>query len=373
MSGKNVEWSCDLPGVGSSTPIVVGERIFLTTHADDSLLYAVCIDRKSGKINWKQKMSSEEKAVRGNAMASPSAVSDGKTVWFLFGQGTLVATTLEGKELWRRELKKDHGELSAKFGFSSSPLLHEGKLFLPLLYLPMGEQSVPNSGNCVMAFDAQTGKTLWSVVRPTEAIGESLDSYITPIVVNDSLFITGADLATSHDLKTGKATSRFDFAQGNHKKNWRIISGPVAADKLMITAYPRGRKLVALKSDGSPAWEYKGYVPDVCTPAYDNGQLYLLDGVKRYLTCIEAKSGKEIWKEKIPSDKGFFASPLVADGKIYMINLNGEVFVYAAGKNAQLLEQFPMSTANSMASIIAVDDALFVRMPEKLICAKENK
>ncbi len=369
--GENVAWTCDLPGLGSSTPIVVGNRIFLTAHSDDDQLYALCIDRTSGKIDWKKKMGSGEKAMRGNTMASPSAVSDGQTVWFFFGQGTLVATTLDGKEIWKRELALDHGTLSTKFGFSSSPLLHSNTLYLPLLYLPKGEQKVPNPGNCLMAIDAKTGKTRWTVERKTEAIKESHDSYITPTLGKTGIIVTGADLVTSHDPKTGEEQWRFDFVEDNRKSNWRIISGPVVAGDLVVTAYPRGRTLVALKPDGSKCWDHKGYVPDVCTPAYDNGLLYVLDGKKRYLTCFDAKDGREIWQAKIPSDKGFFASPLVADGKVYLINLNGEVFVYAAGNAEKMLGQFPMSGTNCMASIIAVDDALLVRMPDKLISIKK--
>jgi outer membrane protein assembly factor BamB len=369
-SGENVAWSCDLPGLGSSTPIVVGDHIFLTTHSDDDRLDAICIDRKAGRISWKKKMGSGKKALRGNTMASPSAVSDGKTVWFLFGQGTLAAMSMEGTELWKRELREDHGELSPKFGFSSSPLLHEGKLYIPLLYLPKGEQKAPNPGNCLIAIDAVTGETLWTVERKTKAIKESHDSYITPIIAKNGLVVTGADVATCHDPETGKEKWRYDFAKGDHKTNWRIISGPVAAGDLVVSAYPRGRTLVALKPDGSKRWEYEGRIPDVCTPAYEDGLLYVLDGAKRYLTCIDARNGSEIWQEKIPSDKGFFGSPLVADGKVYMINHNAEVFVYAAGRNATRINRIPMSGKNSFASIVAVDDTLYIRTPDKLVCAR---
>jgi len=128
---------------------------------------------------------------------------------------------------------------------------------------------------------------------------------------------------------------------------------------------------VALKPDGTKAWDYEGYVPDVCTPAHDQELLYVLDGKKRYLTCLDARSGQEIWQEKIPSDKGFFASPLVADGKVYTINLGGEVFVFSAGRDTRLLARFAMDGKGSAASIIAVGNTLFVRTPDQLICVKK--
>lgn len=370
--GKNVEWICDLPGIGQSTPIVTGHRIFLST-SDDHQLYAVCIDRKSGKMIWKNKVGKGREAMRRGNMAHPSAVTDGEIVCFLYGQGTLAAFSLDGQKLWQRELEEDHGLLANKFGFSSSPLLHEGKLYIPLLYRADPKDDHAKPSTTLMTVDLKTGKVLWTADRPTPATKESLDSYITAVLGTKGIILTGADLITSHDPNNGKVQWSFDVAEGNRKTNWRIISGPVQADDLTVTAYPRGRTLVALKPDGSRQWDYEGRIPDVCTPAYENGLLYVLDGKVRYLTCINARTGREVWQEKIDSDKGFFASPLIADGKIYMINLAGEVFVYTTGDQAELLAHFPMGADNSAASIIAVDDALYIRLPDKLVCARKEK
>lgn len=371
-AGKTIVWTCDLPGTGQSTPVIAGDRIFLTI-SDNHELIAACVDRKSGKIVWKQKTGTGREALRRGTMAHPSAVTDGETVCFLFGQGTMAGFTLDGKQLWKRELEEERGLLATKFGFSSSPLLHNGTLFIPLLYRtdPKDENTEPST--TLMAVDLKTGKTLWTADRPTPATKESLDSYITPIVGNKGIILTGADLVTSHDSANGRIQWSFDFAKDNRKTNWRIVSSPVRAADLVISAYPRGRKLVALRENGDKCWEYEGFVPDVCTPAYKDGLLYILDGKRRYLTCIEARSGNELWQEKIDSDKGFYASPLVADGKIYTINLAGEVFVYAAGRKGKLLKRIPIDGENCAASIIAVDDSLYIRKPDQLICVRGGK
>jgi outer membrane protein assembly factor BamB len=371
-TGKNVAWTCDLPGTGQSTPIIAGERIFLTA-SDNHRLKAICIDRPSGRIAWQKDMGRGREALRRGNMAHPSAVTDGETVCFLFGQGTVAGFAVDGSPLWKRELEEERGLLATKFGFSSSPLLQGGVLYIPLLYRadPKNESSNPSS--TLLAVDLKSGKTLWEADRPTPATKESLDSYITPVIGKQGIILTGADLITCQHPKNGKLLWSFDVAEGNRKTNWRIISGPVMADDLAVSAYPRGRTLVAIKPDGKKAWDYKGYVPDVCTPAYDQGLLYVLDGKKRYLTCIEARSGKELWQEKIDSDKGFYASPLVADGKIHLINLAGEVFVYAAGKNAKLLERFAVGGENCSASIAAVGNSLFVRTPDKVICVRKQQ
>jgi outer membrane protein assembly factor BamB len=372
-SGENIAWTCDLPGTGQSTPIVAGNRIFVTTSLDNQL-HAVCIDRVSGKIAWDKKVGKGRDMPRNGNAAHPSAVTDGKTVCFLYGQGSMVAFTLDGKQLWERELEDQYGLLATKFGFSSSPLLHNGTLYLPLLYLADTKKD-PKSENStkLVAIDLKTGKTLWDADRPTPASKESLDSYVTPTLGAKGIILTGADLVTSHDPKNGKIQWEYDVAKGNRKTNWRIISSPVQAGELTVTAYPRGRTMVALKADGSKRWDYEGYVPDVCSPAYDGKLLYVLDGVKRYLTCIDAKSGRELWQEKIESSKGFFASPLVADGKVYLINFDGEVFVYAAGTTGKMIGRIPMPAKNSYASMIAVDDELYIRLPNQLVCARINK
>lgn len=366
-SGENIAWTCDLPGTGQSTPIVTGNRIFLST-SDNDQLHAVCIDKKTGKVVWDKKTGTGRDAARRGNAAHSSAVTDGKTVCFLYGQGTMVGFNLDGKQLWKKEMEKEYGKLATKFGFSSSPLLHNGTLYLPLLYLA----KKPGEGTKLVAVDLETGKTLWEADRPTPATKESLDSYITPILGSTGIILTGADLVSSHDPKNGKVQWEYDVAKDGRKTNWRIISSPVQAGDLTVTAYPRGRTLVALKPSGSKRWDYEGRVPDVCTPAYDDGLLYVLDGVKRYLTCLDAKNGREEWQEKIDSSKGFFASPLVADGKIYLLNLAGEAFVYKAGDKAGFLNRVPMGADNSAASIIAVEDALYIRLPNRLICVRNK-
>lgn len=291
-SGDNVAWTCDLPGIGQSTPVMVGDRIFLTT-SDEDQLNAVCIARSTGKILWQKKMGKGREAMRRGNMAHPSAVTDGKTVCFLFGQGTIAGFTLAGQELWKRELEDERGLLASKFGFSSSPLLHEGTLYMPLLFRADPSDASTKPSTTLLALDLKTGKTLWTADRPTPATQESLDSYVTPVLGKTGIILTGADLVTSHDPKTGKVQWSFDVAKGNRKTNWRIISSPVQAGELTVSAYPRGRTLVALEADGSKRWDFEGFVPDVCTPAYKDDLLYVLDGKARYLTCLNAGNGRE--------------------------------------------------------------------------------
>lgn len=103
---KNIEWVTELDG-GSATPIIAGDRIFLPTSSDDNKLSAVCLSRETGKIIWKEKMGTGRRAMRNAGMAAPSAVTDGKRVVFLFGNGTLAGMTVEGDVLWKQGRKTE--------------------------------------------------------------------------------------------------------------------------------------------------------------------------------------------------------------------------------------------------------------------------
>ena len=135
---KGVLWSADMPGPGACTPIVVGDRIFLSSvDAKRDKLVAMCLDRKTGKALWKHDAGSGfgggSTGGRRSNYASPSPTTDGKRVIFFFGNGDLVAYGVDGKLLWRRNIQKDHGNFAFLWTFSASPTLWDGKVFLPIL------------------------------------------------------------------------------------------------------------------------------------------------------------------------------------------------------------------------------------------------
>lgn len=370
-TGDHVAWECALPGIGSSTPIVVGERLFLTTsRKDHAALFAVAVDRKTGAIRWQRNLGVGREVYR-RTMAKPSAVSDGQHVWFYFGQGSLACLTLNGTLRWSRNLETEYGRFATKFGYSASPLLHKGKLYVPLLYRVDEDDARANTGKLLLLINPENGKTLETVVRQTPALKESLDSYTTPLPAPCGIIVTGADLVTCHDPENGALRWKFDFTPQARKTNWRIVAGPVVADGGIVSPFPRGRTLVALDTEGRERWRYEGDVPDVCTPAYDQGLLYVLDGARRYITCLDARSGRELWKDKLPCKKPLFASPLVADERVYCVSLGGEVVVYAAGRSKRRLAGFETYDQKCAASLIAVDDALFMRTPDKLLCLRK--
>ncbi len=379
--GHNIAWIMKLDGEGNSTPVALNGMVCLTvTVGETRELRAVCVNAKDGQIAWSKNVGFGRTAARNN-MASPSAVTDGKRIFFLFGQGLLTAFSVDGQPLWSRDLEKEYGGFTQKFGYSSSPLLHDGKLYIPMLHRspsrkPASPGDIPDD-SWLLAVNADTGQTVWKQKRPTLARGESQDSYSTPIITKHGLIMTGGDLVTCNNPRTGEELWRYEFVDDDSRRgDWRIVSSPVTDNNLIISAYPRGRQMFAFKPSrsGKPPekiWEYTGHVPDVCSPALKDGLLYVLDGVKRYLSCIEVASGRLVWEEKMDSKAGFYASPTIADGKIYCLDRHGKIYVWAVGREPKLLKSFSIGKEDCCATITATGSSLYIRTPSRLICVRK--
>src|SRR4249919_1292939 len=174
---SGLAWTLALPAWSGSTPIVWGERIFLNV-AEGPGLFLWCIDRTNGSVRWKRPLSSGNRQIRKQNMSSPSPVTDGDRVWVMTGTGILKAFDFDGKELWTRDIQKDYGRFGLNWGYASSPLLHEDALYVQVLH---GMHT--NDPSYLLRIDKATGKTVWRVERPTQAIRESPDSYTTPALL----------------------------------------------------------------------------------------------------------------------------------------------------------------------------------------------
>ncbi len=198
---ENVVWKLPLPGVSGATPIIWGERIFLNV-ADSGRLYLWCVNRESGSVVWKRELDDRDESKRKGNMSSPSPVTDGERVWAVTGTGVIKAFDLQGNEAWTRDLQSEYGKFGILHGYSSSPLLHEGTLFIQVLH-----GFYTDEPSYVLAVDGATGETRWRVERPTDAPREAPDAYTTPALLERDtgaeLVVSGADYVTGHDLTSG--------------------------------------------------------------------------------------------------------------------------------------------------------------------------
>ena len=367
---ENVAWSLDLPGHSAATPIVWGDVVYVTApEADTVQLFSV--DRRDGKVRWKKPLGpAAGHAHRKHNMATPSPVTDGRNVYTMTGTGVLKGFTADGRELWTRDIPGEYGAFGLQWGYASSPLLLDGTLYVPVLH---GMKT--DDPSYVVAVDAATGKTRWKVDRPTAAVMESPDAYTTPTFVKASgkteIVVTGGDVVTGHDPATGKELWRSTGLNPGNEPNYRIVASPIAVDGLVI-APTRIKPMLALKGGGKGdvtashrVWSYDAG-PDVPTPATDGTHLYVV-GDKGLLACLDVKTGKVLYgPERLPVGT-YSASPVVADGKVYVVSEDGLTTVLKAGPKFEVLGENALGET-TLATPAVAGGQIFIRTSKKLYC-----
>ena len=339
---ENVVWKVSLPGFSGSTPIIWRDRIFLNVAEGDNLaLWS--IDKTKGEVLWKQPLGGGNVKMRKQNMSSPSPVTDGRNVYVMTGTGILKGFDFSGKELWSRDIQKDYGKFGLNWGYASSPLLDDGDLFVQVLH---GMKT--DDPSYVLRIDGDTGKTLWRVERPTKAISESPDSYTTPALLRygttKEIVISGGDVVTGHDPASGKEVWRVDGLNPTNNPNYRIIASPLVAGDIVI-APTRERPMLAIKAGGRgdvttthKIWTFDSG-PDVPTPVSDGKLVYTVND-RGIAFALDLQTGKVVYgPERLKSDS-YSASPVLAEGRIYITSENeGITSVYKAGPTFELLAQ----------------------------------
>ena len=416
---KNIAWKIALPAWSGSTPIVVGERVFVMSPSKQAPkkaepevqappsrgpgpgrgagrgrpqrrqqqgavdgpggneLLMICLSRKDGNELWRAQVDSGNELKRKQNNSSPSPVSDGKHVWATTGNGIVRAYTIDGEALWKVSLEESYGEFGLNWGFASSPLLHEGNLVIGVV---RGQNTeVPGY---VVALDGKTGKEVWKVDRPSDAPYESKDAYTTPIPVEVDgeiqIVVSGGAYVTSHDPKTGKEIWRSGGLNPENSRNYRIIASPVAANGI-VYAPSRKTPLLAIKADGKGdvteshlAWKMEDKSgPDVPTPIADGTYFYVLNDFGQ-ISCFEAQTGTAIWGPEETGIGRVSSSPLLADGKLYLVSETADVAVVQAGPKFKLLGTNSLDNSYTLSSPAAAGDQIFIRTGEHLFCLSKS-
>jgi outer membrane protein assembly factor BamB len=372
---ENITWKLALPAWSGSTPIVWGDRIFLNVADDLKVkqgenLHLWCIDRAKGTVLWQRPIGGGNHQERKQNMSSPSPVTDGTRVWVLTGTGILKAFDFAGKELWMRDIQKDYGRFGLNWGYGSSPLLHGDSLYVQVLH---GMRT--DDPSYLLRIDKASGKTLWKVDRPTPARMESPDAYTTPAVLrygnNTEIVLSGGDVVTGHDPATGKELWRADGLNPGNDGNYRIVASPVVHGDLII-APTRERPMLALKaggrgniSDSHVLWTFSSG-PDVPTPVTDGTYVYVVND-RGIMFCLDAKTGKEIYGRQRLRPGTYSASPVLADGKIYVTSEDGATSVVKAGPAFELLAENDFDDYTLSSPAIS-DGQIFIRTAKALWC-----
>ena len=363
-TSDNIAWKIALPQWSGATPIIWGDTIFLNVaESDGDKLSLWALSRADGGVLWKRPLSSGNNKQRKQNMSSPSPVTDGTTVWVMTGTGFLKAFDFKGNELWMRDIQKDYGRFGLNWGYANSPLLLDGDLIVPVLH---GMKT--DDPSYILRIDGRTGKTEWRVERPTNAIRESPDAYITPAVAKvgqgHEIVINGGDDVTGHDPATGKELWRANGLNPDNNPAYRIVASPVTYGDIVI-APTRERPMLVLRAGGrgNVTTSHKLYEfnngPDVPTPVTDGTYLYVVND-RGIVYCMELKTGKAVYGPERLTPGTYSASPLLADGKIYITSEDGVTSVYRAGPKFELLSENKMDDY-TLSSIAVKDGQLFLR------------
>jgi outer membrane protein assembly factor BamB len=337
----NVAWKLAMPSKTGATPIIWGNNVFLNV-ADGDDLYLWCVDKTKGTLLWKKLIAPGNYKINKQNMSSPSPVTDGNSVYAMTGIGILKAFDFSGNELWMRDIQKDYGKFGLNWGYASSPLLHEDSLYVQVLH---GMRT--HDPSYVMRIDKKTGKTLWRVIRPTDAIRESPDSYSTPTLLryrdHVEIVVLGGDCVTGHDPATGKELWRGGGLNPDNNPAFRTIASAVVYGDI-VYAPTRVRPLIAFRAGGSgdisqshKLWSFMNG-PDVPTPVTDGKYFYSVND-RGILWCLDAKTGQEIWGGQRIKTAVYSSSPVLADGKIYLTNEDGLTTVVKAGPKFEVLAE----------------------------------
>ncbi len=355
---KNVNWKAPLPAPGNSTPVIWQDHVFVTCPRDGGAVRSlICFDRKTGQQLWKHDVPFPEKetAHNDNPFCSGSATTDGKLVYASFGSAGIVACDFDGNVAWTRDL----GKLAHVFGPATTPVLYRD-----LLITHRG----PGEPTHIVALNKRTGKTVWDT--PEKGINDKLyGSWSTPVIYR----------AGDHDefaLSMPGELKGFDPLTG--KELWRCAGlGPsnypdtAVGDNVLIGVSGFRKSMMAVRMGGRGditkthrLWHVEMTQQRIGSGVVLDGHLYVSNATG-IAECIDIATGETVWRERLGGN--LWGSILLAGGKLYVSNTQGDVFVLAASPKFQLLAKNPMAE-HIKAALAPSDGQLFIRTYENLYC-----
>jgi outer membrane protein assembly factor BamB len=405
---KNIQWKATLPGYGWSSPIVWGDKVFVTAAVADKqkkpsggfgggggggfgkggnarppdTVYkweVHCLNAADGKLLWKQTAAEQKPTISihgSNTYATETPVTDGERIYAYFGMTGVFCYDFSGKLLWKAELGSYRMAMS--YGTGSSRVLDDGRLFI---------QCDNEERSFLVALDAKTGKELWRTPRSERT------SWSTPLVwknkMRTEIVCLGTPRVRSYDPATGKQL--WELTGMNGQPHASMVAGD---DMLYVGTGGRpsfggggggfredgGRPLFAIKAGASGeltktseaiAWSLSQGGPPMASPLLYQGHLYILEQRSSLLNCLDAKTGKQIYRERLPGGRGFTSSPWANQSKIFCLDDSGQTYVVQAGPEFKLLGRNPLSEM-SWSSPAMAGDTLFLRTVDHLFCIRQK-
>ena len=354
---QNVRWKTAVPGIGWSSPVVAGDRVWITSAVVDrsaTSLRALAFDTATGR----QVVDAEVfRLPRRNLLnpknshASPTPVVEGDRVYVHFGADGTAALTSSGEVVWRKRFPYE-----SQHGNGGSPTLYKDLLIF----------SCDGSDTAfVVALDKRTGAERWKTHRRTPAD----QAYSTPLVIRvgdrDQLVSVGAYRAAAYDPDTGREIWRVGYADG-----FSNVPRPVFANGLVYIATGfQEPSLIAVRPDGTGdvtrthvAWTLRRSAPHTPSPLAVGDELYVVSDIG-IATCLDGRTGETLWRERLGGN--YSASPVLADGRIYFLSEEGVATVLAPGKTFSKLAANQID-GSTLASMAIADGSIFIRTDSAL-------
>lgn len=375
-SQENVAWKTQLPGLGTSSPIVVGSRVFVTCYSgyaesadapgsmEKLQRHVVCLARKTGKVLWKQAIQPRlpESEYEGNnntwhGYSSSTPVSDGEHLYVFFGKSGVFCFDLNGKELWNTKV----GDNTRGWGSSNSPVLFQDLVIV--------NASIESSS--LVALDKKTGSEKWRTDKisgswNTPALIKTAEGN-SELVVSLPQFIVGFDPATGTELWRSEGIPDQGY----------VCPSVISHDGIAYVIGGRKNTAIAVRTGGrgdvtkSHVLWRKDVGSNVSSPVYHDGYLYWVHERQGLLNCLNAKTGEKVFQERLEPRPGIvYASITVADGKLYCPSQHNGVYVFAAKPKFELLAHnvFADDDSRTNASVAVHQGQILLRNDRYLYC-----
>ncbi|MFN8255534.1 MAG: PQQ-binding-like beta-propeller repeat protein [Bacteroidales bacterium] len=349
-SGKNIKWKLAIPLPGFNSPIIWEDKIFIS-GADATKREVYCIDRNTGKLLWKVLVSGIQGSPSGapkvsndTGLAAPSLTTDGRRVYAVFANGDIIAIDMEGKKVWAKNL----GMPANHYGHSSSLLVIKNMLIV---------QYDQKNGPKVMALNSKTGQVAWSTNREVKI------SWTSPVIAytgkQNEVILSAEPYVAGYNPFTGKENWRIDCIFGE-------VGPSVAYADGIVFAQNEYARLVAIKLGEKPEilWEDTEYLSDIPSPVATKKFLFQVTSYGM-VVCYEAKTGKKLWEKDFGGS--IFSSPILAEGKIYLIDKKGVTHIFSASETYNQIGESPLGES-VVASPAFADGQVIIRGEKNLYC-----
>jgi outer membrane protein assembly factor BamB len=362
---ENIRWSASLPGWGTSSPVVYGDRVFVTTHQrDKKSLLTLCFHSETGRELWRHDFSfgvDQPTHQKSNlAVNTPAVTKD--AVYVAFGNADIARYSHDGKLVWVQRYLPRFGDPRMAWGYCLSPVVLDDSVLFPWNH---------HKGPCfLIGLDQRTGAIAWKKPRP---IGTA---HATPLVVahhgQKDILVPGQNRLTAFDARTHAELWQYGDGQGPY--NGEIISSPVYGDGMVFLQLWRESKIHAIRLTAAggrpvPVWVSRKPGPVESSLLYYRGLLYawMDNGV---LVCLDGKTGAELYRERLGGACN--SSPIASAGHIYLSDNDGKTFVVKAGRQFRLLQTNALGERIT-ASPAITGDRLIYRTDAHLYCIEQRK